>query len=304
MSEFDRTVISNLPKSLGWFVRSLNLACNTMMKGVKFSDKPEFIKKTESFTEVVIEDIVMKDKEKLENFRAKFLKPIYDQNYTDIIAKVIPSEGKVNDKFVKEGLVIEVGKNVLPISEIYTNITKHVKDNNLRSIHAPKILLGFFAVMFYTVAKEESKETLDMISDNMDSMINTIEEMLRPPTPPPGGMMDMLKNFNPGKMSEMFSTMGQDPRMSEEFKKAHGKVAEILKSENPGEAMQELFKEMTSHAVTVEEDNPQLGSAAPAPPAEDTPASPDDGLGDAKHGDEGDEGDEGAEGAEGAEDQD
>ncbi len=271
MSEFDRTVISNLPKSLGWFVRSLNLACNTMMKGVKFSDKPEFIKKTEAFTEVVIEDIVMKDKEKLENFRAKFLKPIYDENYTDIISKVIPSEGKVNDKFVKEGLEIKVGKNVLPISEIYVNITKHVKEKNLRSIHAPKIILGFFAVMFYTVAKEESKETLDMISDNMDSMINTIEDMLRPPTPPGGGMMDMLKNFNPGKMSEMFSQMGQDPRMSEEFKKAHGKVTEILKSDNPSEAMGELFKEMSAHAATAQEENPQLAASAPAAPAASTP---------------------------------
>lgn len=266
MSEFDRTVISNLQKSLGWFVRGLQLSCNTMMKGVKFSDKPEYIKKTEAFVEVVIDDIVMKDKEKLENFRAKFLKPIYDHNYTDIIAKVIPSEGKVNDKFVKEGMEIRVGKNVLPISEIYTNITKHVKDKNLRTIHAPRILLGFFAVMFYTVHKEESKETLDMISENMDSLINTIEDMLRPPTPPGGGVMDMLKNFNPGNISEMFNKMGQDPRMSEEFKKAHGKVAEILKSENPTEVMKELFNEMSVHAAAAQEENPQLSTAAAAAP--------------------------------------
>lgn len=283
MAEFDRTVISNLPKSLGWFVRSLNLACNTMMKGVKFSDKPEYIKKTESFIEVVIEEIVLKDKEKLENFRSKFLKPIYDEHYTDIIAKVIPSEGKANDKFFKEGLEIKVGSNVLPISEIYVNITKHVKEKSIKSIHAPKILLGFFAVMFYTVIKEESKETLDMISENMDSMISIIEDLLRPPTPPSGGMMDMLRNFNPGKMSEMFSQMGQDPRMSEEFKKAHGKVTEILKSDNPSEAMGALFKEMSMHAAMAQEENPQA-SAAAAPATgvkkSDSPLS----LGDTKHG--------------------
>jgi hypothetical protein len=277
MTEFDRTVISNLPKSLGWFVRSLNLACNTMMRGVKFSDKPEYIKKTEAFTEVIIEGIALKDKVKLENFRTRVLKPIYEQNYTEIISKVIPSEGKVDDKFMKEGLEIKVGSNVLPVSEIYTNITKRIKDKNLRSIHPPKILLGFFAVMFYTMKEEESeenKETLDMISDNMDSMINSIEDILRPPSPTGGGMMDMIKNFNPGKMSEMFNKMGQDPRMSEEFKKAHGKVAEILKSDNPSEVMGELFKEMSAHASASQEENPQMsGPPSKEESSEEVPVS-------------------------------
>ena len=263
MGEFDRSLISNLPKSLNWFVRSLGLACNTLMKGVKFSDKPDYVLKTENFIEV-FEEVIMKDKDTLEKFRLKFLKSIYDDNYTDITAKIMSEEGKVNDKFIKEGLEIVVGSSVLPVSTIYTKITEHIKKNKLRSTHPPRIILSFFAVMYHTVLKEETKETKDLISENINTMMGVIEELTRPPSPQGNSMADMFKNFNPGKMSEMFNKMGQDPRMSGEFKKAHGKVAEILKSEDPTKVMGDLFKEMTAHAAEAQEENPQLAAAMSA----------------------------------------
>jgi len=226
------------------------------MKGVKFSDKPDYVIKTEKFIEV-FEEIIMKDKTTLESFRVKFLKEIYDTYYTEIVSKVMPGNGKVNDHFIKNNLEFKLGKSTLPISTIYTNITKHVKENNIRSIHPPKILLGFFSVMFHTVVKEEPKETLDLISENINTLMGAIEDLIRPPTPPSNSMFDMVKNFNPGQMSEFFNKIGQDPRMSEEFKKVHGKVTDIFKNKDPAQAMGELFKEMSAHAGMDEQDNPQ-----------------------------------------------
>lgn len=251
--EFDKSLISSLPRSLNFLIRSLDLACNTLMKGKLFSDKPEYIVQQEQFSEFF--ENVLKKPEAIEKFRNKVLKDVYDANYTDVIEKIV-IDGKANDKFMLSGIEFRFGKFILPISKIYRNATLHAKEN--RSVHPPKILLGFYAVMYYTVKDEESKECLDLISSNINSMIESIEEMARPPPQASSGMpggnfiKDALSKFDLGQTTEMLNKISSDPKMSGEFKKMCGKVQEVFESGNPMEALGELVKESSIHAAQSE----------------------------------------------------
>lgn len=254
--EFDKSLISSLPRSLNFLIRSCDLACNTLMKGKLFSDKPDYVVQQEQFSEFF--ENVLKKPEAIEKFRNKVLKDVYDSNYTDVIEKII-NDGKANDKFMLSGIEFRFGKFVLPISKIYRNATLHG-----RSVHPPKILLGFYAVMYYTVKEEESKECLDLVSSNINSMIETIEEMARPPPGAGGGMSggnffkDALSKFDLGQTTEMLNKISSDPKMSGEFKKMCGKVQEVFESGNPMESLGDLIKESSIHAAEAE------GSSLPA----------------------------------------
>jgi len=280
MVEFDRTLISNLPKSLAFFIRSLVLSCNTLLKGVRLSDKPKYVEQSEEFSEFF--ENILREKGAVEKFREKILKDIYEDNYTDIISKAIDDDNNPHDSFMLDDLNFNFGKFCLPISTIYKNITEYAKKN--RSVHPPKIMLGFYATMFHTVKNDgETKETLDLISNNINIMIEAIEDISRPlPSSSSGNfLMDALKKFNPGEATEMFNKIGSDPRMSEEFKKVHGKVTDIFKSENPMDALNSLFKEMSAEAASHPGGIPglpgfPLQEASPSPGPSTAAAAPDE----------------------------
>jgi len=228
------------------------------MKGKLFSDKPEYIVQQEQFSEFF--ENVLKKPESVEGFRTKVLKDVYDINYTDVIEKIIPtdgeSEGKANDKFMMSGIEFRLGKFILPISNIYRNATLQAKE--AKSVHPPKILLGFYAVMYYTVKDDESKECLDLISSNINTMIEAIEEMARVPAPNPGGnfFKEALGKFDLGQTTEMLNKISSNPKMSGEFKKMCNKVQQVFESGDPMEALGELIKESSIHAAEQMDDGP------------------------------------------------
>jgi hypothetical protein len=240
--EFDRTLISNLRNSLSFLNRSLLLACNTLMKGKLLSEKPDYVRETEIFTEFFRN--VLGEAKAIEKFRVKVLKPLYDEIYSDLLSKVI-DDGKVQDSFIKEGISFKFGSYSLPISKIYSTVLELMEqDKKMKVIHPPKIILAFYAVMFYAVEKEESKEALDMIAVNMNLMIETIEDMTKPP-PQDGGnvIKDAFKKLNPAKMMEMMGSMNKDPRANAQMKQMFGKMQEAFGADDPMTALGDMIKE-------------------------------------------------------------
>lgn len=245
--EFDRSLISSLPRSLNFLVRSLDMACNTLMRGKLITDKPDYIEQQEQFSEFF--ENVYRKPEAIEKFKDKVLKDIYDNNYTDIIEKIIV-DNVPKDRFMMNGLEFKFGKFVLPISKIYRNASLHAKEN--RSAHPPKILLGFYSVMFHTVKKEESKECLDLIAANISSMIEAIEEIAKPPQAQQAGaniFQDLIKNFDISQPNSFLDKLTNNPNMPEELRGACDKVKQIFGSENPIEALEKFAKETTIHAA-------------------------------------------------------
>ena len=277
--EFDRSLISSLPKSLDFFVRSLVLSCNTLWKGKLISDKPEFILQTEEFSDFFKN--VLSDPKLVDKFREKVLKDIYDQNYTDIIEKIVGDDGKAQDKFMSSDIRFNFNKFCLPVSAVYKAIVEFSKKQ--RVVHPAKILLGFYAVMFHTVVKEESKESLDLISVNINQMIDTLEEMARPPPREKSNFFqEALKNFNPGQATELLNKISNMPEANGQAKDALAKVKEMLSSDNPLEGLGNLLEETKKMASQMGEVPPDLEETAAAvaatepPVEEETSAAPED----------------------------
>ena len=275
--EFDRSIISTLPKSLHYFTRSLVLACNTLMKGKRISEKPTFVSQTEEFGDFLGEVSSKEGVKGIEKIREKVLKDVYDQNYTDVINKILEGGGKANDSFMSSGIELRVGKICLPVSEVYKAIGEHSKKK--RTPHPVKILLGFYAVMYHTAgASGETKESLDLISDNINLMIDALEEMSRPPPSDGGFMGDLMSKFKGmdiGKVGEMLESLAQNPSAPPDLKNHVVKLQDVIKSDNPAEKIGEFLREtqdkMAQVAAQMKED-PEGSAPAPVPVEKEEPA--------------------------------
>ena len=243
--DFDRSLISSLPKSMHYFTRALVQSCNTFSKGKRISEKPEFVTQTEEFNDFVVEISEKHGMKGWEKFHEKVLKNVYDLRYTDIINKIFEEEGKANDSFMSNHMEFRYGNKVLPISIVYKTIIEHAKTNPI--FHPMKILLGFYSVMFYTaVMNKEPKTDLDLISDNINLMIDKLEEFARPPPQEGGFMNDMMskfKNMDLGKATEMLESLSQNPHAPPDLKEHKMKLKDVMKSPNPTERIGEFLKD-------------------------------------------------------------
>ena len=272
--DFDATKISDLTSSLQYLISSMLNTGKYLSRAELLAGKPSWLSQTERFSSFFGR---IKDEETLvESFRSKFALPLYRRYSVNLNSKLIDTENKVQDAYIKikvnnstefklktepEGIYFNIDRFFLPVSEAYSRVltfeTKNKEQNNL---YATCILIGMYSVLYHAALPEEGKECLEGLHKNIELLVSALDVLDKPTKQNHGGPMSMLKSFMDNMdlepIKEMMSTITGDDQ-------ANGNLGELLtrmgksveKGENPFDMMSAMIKEASAQAAQHDDDD-------------------------------------------------
>jgi hypothetical protein len=285
--DFDATKISDLTSSLQYLINSMLNTGKYLSRGELLAGKPSWLSQTERFSSFF--ERIKENDDLIEGFRNKFALPLYNRYSVNLNSKLIDSENKVQDAYIKikinnsndfklktepEGIYLNIDRFFLPISEAYSRVlvfeTKNKEQNNL---YATCILIGMYSVLYHAALPEEGKESLDGLHKNIELLVSALDILDKPSNQAQGGPMSMLKSFMDNMdlepIKEMMSSITGDDQ-------ANGNLGEVLmrmgksveNGGNPFDMMSEMIKEASAQAAQKEDED----DVEPEDTVEDLPA--------------------------------
>jgi len=238
------------------------------------SSKPSWLSQTERFESFFSQ--LSENKDACNNFRKKFVIPLYSTNSESFTRKIIGDNDVIQDDFIKikedvdlklrrtpRGLYLhsKEGESLkslyLPISEAYSNaIDLSAKDKH-RNISMPvKILLGLYSCLFFALkeddeflVEEESmiaiKNNVEILNEFLQDLDSKDENEDEQDSGPMGMVKNMMKGFNFDKIGEMMKTVTGDEKANKEFNDVFSKMSEGLQQ---GKAPLDLMNQIITDA--------------------------------------------------------
>lgn len=266
--DFDATKISDLVSSIQYLINSMLNTGKYLSKAELLAGKPSWLSQTERFSSFF--DLIKENEGDVENFRSKFSLPVYNRYSVNLNSKLIDSENKVQDAYIKikvnnnaefklktepEGIYFNIDRFFLPVSEAYSRVlTFETKNKDQNNLYATCILIGMYSVLYHTALPEEGKESLEGLHNNIEILVSALDVLDKPANQNQGGPMAMLKNFMENMdlepIKDMFGSVGGDHQMN-------GNLGDLLMQMgknvqdggNPFEMMTEMVKEVTVKAA-------------------------------------------------------
>ena len=207
----------------------------------------------------------------VEGLKDNIIFPVFQEHSTMMTSPIIDND-VVRDSFIKiskedsdmeppRGIKLEIGKFYLPVSEIYTDIVSFAISHPDANITAPiRILLGFFSTIYHTITLKEDDNTLILIKDNIDKLVEYIESNEIPQRQKASSNpMDMIQralgNIDMSKISDMFNKVSGNSETSKEFNDVLAKMSDGMKSGRPfTDVMGDLVKDASFNAAKEEYD--------------------------------------------------
>ena len=268
--------INSLTSSLTFLMSSMVDAGRHTMRDTFGMQKPNWLSQTERFESFFSQ--LSSDQTAVDNFRDKFIIPLFATNQLQITNKIINDSDVIQDGFVKikddtqlrlrrtpMGLFLHSDDGAalkslyLPISEAYTSAVEISMKNKERNVMIPvKILLGFYSMFFYGLkdAPEHAiHDDIEAIRSNitvLNEYMESLDEREEPSND--GGPMDMIKgllgNVNFDQIGDMMNKVTNDEQASQEFKQVFNKMTSGIESgKGPMDVMSDIIKEATERVT-------------------------------------------------------
>lgn len=266
--EFNVEQLSSLEGSMKFLIDAMVKTCKYITRERLLENKPFWMVQTEKFSSLFNR---IKDKlEAVESFRHKVVAPVYETHNVNLLNRLIDEDGTVQDDFLKVtlqqtndfrinitpgGVYFQLDKLFLPISEVYTQAVNYSLAHKDENVPYPvQILLGFYSSVYQAVKDKEEAESMDLLKQNIQTLVDGMEVCDQPSTKANKGPVDMLQNMlgniDMGQIGEMMGKVTGDPQASKEFGEVFGRMTEVIKNGgNPLEAMGDIIKNasMRSH---------------------------------------------------------
>ncbi len=270
--EFNVDKITTLEESMQFLIDAMVKTCKYITRDRLLENKPFWMVQTEKFSSLFNR---IKDKlEAVESFRHKVVAPVFETHNVNLMNQLISDDGVVQDDFLKVslqqtndfrinvtpgGVYFQLDKLFLPISEVYTQAVNYSLAHKSENVPFPvHILLGFYSSIYQAVKDKEEAESMEMLKQNIQTLVDGMEVCDQPPARANKGPIDMLQNMlgniDMGQIGEMMGKVTGDPQASKEFGEVFGKMTEVIKNGgNPLDAMGDIIKSasMRSHDETV-----------------------------------------------------
>ena len=265
--EFNVDQIATLEGSMQFLINTMVKTCKYITRDHLLENKPFWMVQTEKFSSLFNR---IKDKlEAVESFRHKVVAPIYETHNVNLLNKLVGDDGIVQDDFLKitlhqtndfrinitpGGVYFQLDKLFLPISEVYTQAVNYSLTHKNENIPFPvQILLGFYSSIYQAVKDKEEAESMEMLKQNIQTLLEGMEVCDQPPAKVNKGPVDMLQNMlgniDMGQIGEMMGKVTGDPQASKEFGEVFGKMTEVIKNGgNPLDAMGDIIKSASMRA--------------------------------------------------------
>ena len=266
--------ITDIKGALQFLTSSMVDAGRATMRNNFGMQKPGWLSQTERFESFFSQ--LAEDDSALENFRAKFIVPLFTSNQTAVTRSIINGSDVIQDEFLKvnpdtqlrlrkepRGLFLHSDDGgsalkslYLPVSEAYTSAVemslKHKEQNAMLPV---KILLGFYSMLFYGLKDtpehasrsevESIKENITVLKEYMESADSSESETSRDEGPM-GMIKNLLGNVNFDQIGDMMNKVTNDEGASQEFKQVFDKMTKgIQGGKAPMDVMGDIIKEAT-----------------------------------------------------------
>jgi hypothetical protein len=266
--EFNRSIVSNFEGSFDFLSKSLSNSCEFLnKKDVKSANKWQI--QVDVFLTVI--DMIKKEKVEdskmhpIEGLKNNIMYPIFQEHSTMLTSPIIEDD-VVRDSFIKipktdsskelpRGIKIEFGKYCLPVSEIYTEmVTFSINNKDLNTTLPIRILLGFFSTIYHTITLKEDSDTLILIKENIDKLVEYIESnevanRRQTSSNPMDMIQKALGGMDMSKISDMFNRVSGNGEASKEFDSVLSKMSDGMKSGKPfTDVMGDLVKDVSLNA--------------------------------------------------------
>jgi len=270
--------INDLKSSLSFLMSSMVDSGRQAMREMFGMPKSTWLSQTERFESFFSQ--LSADEGAVDNFKEKFVVPLFKQHEIVFVAPIINSSDVIQDEFIKikddetqlklrkepRGLFLHSGDGsalkslYLPISEAYTSAVEASMKNKQRNVMLPvRILLGFYSTLFYSLKDlpehathtdlEAIRSNIKVLNEYMESL-DTKEE----PEPQDDGPMGLIKgllgNVNFDQIGDMMNKVTNDEQASEEFKSVFDRMTQgIQGGKAPMDVMGDIIKEATEKSV-------------------------------------------------------
>ena len=262
--------------------------------------KPRWLSQTERF-ESFFSQLCLDDSG-LENFKTKFVFPLFDSHSLNLTCSIINTDDVIQDDFIKvkststlslkttpNGLYLHNadGKALkslyLPISDAYSSAVDMAIKDKQKNVDLPvKILLGLYGMLYHGLSdhSQVSKDDLKSLQSNITVLQEYLEEIScdieedtkqRSSSDPMGMIKNLLGNVNFDQIGEMMDKVTNDQEASTEFKNVFGKMtAGIQEGKAPLDVMTDIIKEATESDP--DHQSPVTDNETTPTPAEETTA--------------------------------
>lgn len=266
--------INDVKSSLSFLMSSMVDAGRQVMRETFGMQKPSWLSQTERFESFFSQ--LSADDSAVDNFKEKFIVPLFKSHEMDVTAPVIDSRDVIQDEFIKikddstqlklrkepRGLFLHSDEGAalkslfLPISEAYTSAVEMSLKNKQRNVMLPvRILLGFYSTLFYGLKDlpehathdelEHIRSNIKVLNEYMESLDTKDEDDTRDEGPM-GLIKGLLGNVNFDQIGEMMNKVTSDEKASDEFKNVFSKMTEgIQGGKAPMDVMSDIIKEAT-----------------------------------------------------------
>lgn len=287
--------INSLTSSLNFLMSSMIDAGRHTMRETFGMQKPSWLSQTERFESFFSQ--LSSGQGAVDNFRDKFVIPLYQSNEIEITSRIINDSDVIQDEFIKvkddtqlrlrktpKGLFLHSDEGdalkslYLPISEAYTSSVEMSMKNKQRNVLLPvKILLGFYSMMFYSL-KDTPEHASQLVVESIRTNIKILNEYMESldekeeSSNDDGGPMDMIKsllgNVNFDQIGDMMNKVTNDEAASQEFKQVFNKMTDGIQSgKAPMDVMGDIIKQATENVTQqTTEELPAIGENSTSAP--------------------------------------
>ena len=268
--------INDVKSSLHFLMGSMVDTGRSVMRETFGMQKPSWLSQTERFESFFSQ--LCEDSSAVDNFRDKFIVPLFKSNELAVTGKIINDSDVIQDEFIKvkddeqlrlrktpRGLFLHSDEGAalkslyLPISEAYTSAVEMSMKHKQRNVMLPvKILLGFYSMIFYSLKdcpEQASHDDVESVRSNIKILkeyMDSLDEKDEPEDKeegPMGMIKNLLGNVNFDQIGEMMNKVTSDETASAEFKQVFDKMTQGIQSgQAPMDVMGDIIKQATSQA--------------------------------------------------------
>jgi len=274
--------ITDIKGALHFLTGSMVDAGRASMRNNFGMQKPGWLSQTERFESFFSQ--LAEDDGALENFRVKFVVPLFTSNQTTVTRSIINSSDVIQDDFLKvspdtqlrlrkepRGLFLHsedggaaLKSLYLPISEVYTSsVEMSLRDKEQNAMLPVRILLGFYSMFFYGLKdapERASRSEVESIKTNITVLKEYMESAESSATAtskdegPMGMIKNLLGNVNFDQIGDMMNKVTNDESASQEFKQVFDKMTQgIQGGKAPMDVMGDIIKEASETRATEHE---------------------------------------------------
>tara|TARA_Y100000310_G_C20650176_1_gene798961 strand:- start:199 stop:1101 length:903 start_codon:yes stop_codon:yes gene_type:complete len=283
--------INDVKSSLSFLMSSMVDSGRQAMREMFGMPKSTWLSQTERFESFFSQ--LSADDSAVDNFKEKFIVPLYKKHEIDFTAPIINSSDVIQDDFMKikddetqlklrkdpRGLFLHSNDGAalkslyLPVSEAYTSAVEASIKNKQRNVMLPvKILLGFYSTLFYSLKDlpehathsdlEAIRSNIKVLNEYMESL-DTKDEPESQDEGPMGLIKGLLGNINFDQIGDMMNKVTNDEQASEEFKSVFDRMTQgIQGGKAPMDVMGQIIKEATEKSEQPEEETALLPGLA------------------------------------------